>query len=324
MNNNIAAIINGLQQHLRNYLDNPLYDEDLNKLVNQAHFTKNWFTPDFIKQRLAAISNADIKNWEVNNATNNYPNQIAFWSDERIPLDALSILFQLMAVNVNVTYKTNDLNDKVLEHLIKLLPNNLINFSNKPNKQVTAYIIDHKNNNPALNTYLHHYNSLIINKQGMAAVLTGNETPDNLELLAGAIFNYYGQGKHSVRKVFVPAGFEIRQLYSYFEKYAHYINNHNWANNYQYNQSVYLMNRITFFDNGFLILKEDNGTIAPTGVLFYEYYSNKTEIELKIANTPEYTNLYQVDKFNNCLALGVYDYFSLQPNARVQQFINTI
>ena len=35
------------------------------------------------------------------------------------------------------------------------------------------------------------------------------------------------------------------------------------------------MSKVKLFDNGFLLLKEDNGLSSPVAVLFYEYYKNE-------------------------------------------------
>ncbi len=39
------------------------------------------------------------------------------------------------------------------------------------------------------------------------------------------------------------------------------------------------MNQIQHFDNGFAILKEDNGLSSPIGVIFFQYYDDIKEIK---------------------------------------------
>jgi hypothetical protein len=319
----ILKVICGLQTHIRNYLENNLFDEQLNEKVNRLQYSNPWFTPYFVKKRLQAISTVDAKLWEVmmQNAEDNI---VSVWVDERVPLDAISVVWQLMLTQKQVVYRANNNTDKVFEYLMLLLPNNLVRFESNPNKAASAFVIDQKDVNNSLKKYLEHRKNLIINQRGVAVVLSGNETSHQLAHLASGIFDYYGQGKYSVRKVFVPEGYEIRQLYSYFEPYAEYANHNSWANNYQYNQSVYLMNLLPFFDNGFLILKEDKTLIAPTGVLFYEYYTHKTELINKISANGEYVNICNMSEIIIPRGLSMYDYLSLQPISELRKFISSL
>lgn len=55
-----------------------------------------------------------------------------------------------------------------------------------------------------------------------------------------------------------------------------------YANNYDYNKAVFLMSNFKILDNGFLILKEDEGFSSPISTLFYGYYSSIDELTLLI------------------------------------------
>ena len=57
-----------------------------------------------------------------------------------------------------------------------------------------------------------------------------------------------------------------------------------YANNYDYNRSVYLLNRTPHLDNGFCILKEDERISSPIGVIYYQFYNNLNHLK-------EYLNL---------------------------------
>ena len=52
-----------------------------------------------------------------------------------------------------------------------------------------------------------------------------------------------------------------------------------YANNYDYNKAVYLMNLVPILDNNFIILKEDEQLHSPLGVLFYQRFKNQEDIE---------------------------------------------
>jgi hypothetical protein len=65
------------------------------------------------------------------------------------------------------------------------------------------------------------------------------------------------------------------------------IHHHKYANNYDYNKAVWLLNSEPLLDNGFLLLKEDPSLASPTGSLYYEYYTDEQELRKMLAARAE-------------------------------------
>jgi hypothetical protein len=105
-------------------------------------------------------------------------------------------------------------------------------------------------------------------------VLTGYETKEQISLLADDIFQYFGLGCRNVSKLFVPEGYNFDPFFENINHYQHLYQHNKYANNYDYNRSVYLMNQTTHLDNGFVLLKEDIQMASPIAVLYFEYYRN--------------------------------------------------
>jgi hypothetical protein len=115
---------------------------------------------------------------------------------------------------------------------------------------------------------------IIRKNRNSVALLTGNETKEQLSELGHDIFDYYGLGCRNVSKLMVPKGYNFNFFFESIETYQPIINHHKYNNNYDYNKSIYLVNSDKHFDNGFLLLKEDERLASPLAVLFYEYYDN--------------------------------------------------
>jgi hypothetical protein len=75
--------------------------------------------------------------------------------------------------------------------------------------------------------------------------------------------------------VYLPAGFDMDRLFKALYDYNAIINHHKYANNYDYNKAVWLLNNEKLLDNGFLLLKEDASIASPTGSLYYEFYADE-------------------------------------------------
>jgi hypothetical protein len=116
--------------------------------------------------------------------------------------------------------------------------------------------------------------SIIRKNRNSVAVLTGKETQDELRALSEDVFRYYGLGCRNVSKLFVPKDYNFQPFFKAVYDWSPIINQTKYANNYDYNKAVYLMSEFNLLENGFLMLKEDEGYASPIAVVFYEYYDD--------------------------------------------------
>ena len=121
--------------------------------------------------------------------------------------------------------------------------------------------------------------SIIRKNRNSVAILTGEETKEDLQKLGEDIFRYYGLGCRNVSKLYVPENYDFDSFFKAIYEWNPLINQNKYANNYDYNKAVYLMSEFKLLDNGFLILKEDESFGSPIASLFYETYSNPKELE---------------------------------------------
>lgn len=120
--------------------------------------------------------------------------------------------------------------------------------------------------------------NIIRKNRNSVAVLTGQETKEQLFMLGHDIFDYFGLGCRNVSKIFVPAGYNFVPFFEAIEPHQPIINHHKYNNNYDYNKSIYLVNGDNHLDNGFLLVKEDTRLTSPLAVVFFEYYDDITAI----------------------------------------------
>lgn len=123
---------------------------------------------------------------------------------------------------------------------------------------------------------------IIRKNRNSVAVLTGKESKEELSALGRDIFDFFGLGCRSVSKLYLPKGYEISTFFEAIESYSAIRDHYKYTNNYDYNKSIYLINKDKHFDNGFLLLKEDKALSSPLAVLFYEEYADLSEVESHI------------------------------------------
>ncbi|BDD09109.1 acyl-CoA reductase [Fulvitalea axinellae] len=131
--------------------------------------------------------------------------------------------------------------------------------------------------------YFSKHPHIIRPNKSSCAVLDGNESDEDLEKLGEDIFRFYGLGCRNVSKLFVPEDYSFQHFLDLLsERYKNITHNHKYSNNYDYNKSIYLVNRIPHLDTGFLLVAEDKALISPISALFYERYSDAKDLEAKI------------------------------------------
>lgn len=128
---------------------------------------------------------------------------------------------------------------------------------------------------------------LIRRNRNSVAVLTGNESPQQLKALGEDIFKYYGLGCRSVSKLFVPMDYDFDAFFTSIYPYKDIIDHQKYANNYDYNKAIYLMSEFKILDNAFLMLKEDESYASPIATLFYERYESQKDVALKLERDKE-------------------------------------
>jgi len=123
-------------------------------------------------------------------------------------------------------------------------------------------------------TYFGKYPHIIRKHRTSIAILDGSETEEQLHLLGKDIFDYFGLGCRNVTKVFIPEDFDLDRIFKALYSFKEIKNHNKYANNYDYNKAVWLLNKEDLLENGFIIFKQDSSLTSPVASLFYERYAN--------------------------------------------------
>lgn len=126
--------------------------------------------------------------------------------------------------------------------------------------------------------YFGKYPNIIRKNRNGIAVLNGDESSEDLFNLGCDIFTYFGLGCRNVSKIFVPVGYRFDEFFNAIEPYHSLINHHKYLNNYEYNKAIYLVNKIKFFDNGFLMLVLNESFVSPISVIYFEEYDSISSV----------------------------------------------
>ncbi|QQS30715.1 MAG: acyl-CoA reductase [Sphingobacteriales bacterium] len=271
-------------------------EADFDSVVNQSCVSNPWFTPESVRQAVDAITTRYLNE-----------NNLYKWSSRyNIPSSPVELktIGLVMAGNVPLVGFHDFLCVFVAGHKAKvklsgkdaLLFPFLINLLKETDPEVSCYIdfaeqlngfdavIATGSNNSAryFEYYFGKYPHIIRKNRSSAAILTGNESSDEIQELGKDIFQYFGLGCRNVSKLFVPVGYDFPNLLSHLEYFAD-VNQHNkYKNNFDYYYSIFMLNGQLKYASDFLVLQENKTVASPVGVLHYEYYYDKAGLYGKL------------------------------------------
>ncbi len=286
----LGAFLNNFCEN-RKAATNP-WENKLEVAIEKASTQNSWFTAENIKYALGywgnQLSRENITQWlgAYTLSERNNPRRIAIIMAGNIPLvgfhDVLCVLFSGNTVLAKLSSNDKVLLPFLVEYLITMDPGikERILFTEEQLQGFDAVIATGSNNTGRyFEYYFNKYPSIIRKNRNALAVISGRENKETLASLGEDIFRYYGLGCRSVSKLYVPEGYDFAAFFEAIQPWESILQNHKYANNYDYNKAVYLMSEFKILDNGFLILKEDQGIASPVGTVFFEYYTDPEEVK---------------------------------------------
>lgn len=273
---------------------NELFFDGFKHQIQLAYEHNGWFTKDNVLFALNGWANqlteTNINEWLSKYSFNTVqPKKVAIIMAGNIPLvgfhDFLCVL--ISGHDVLVKQSSNDKHllpfiAKYLEHLEPEFKGK-IEFTEDKLQHFSAVIATGSDNTAR---YFEYYfigkPSIIRKNRNSVAVLTGNESEEQLLGLSEDIFRYYGLGCRNVSKLFVPTGYNFEKFFNAMYHWNPIIHQNKYANNYDYNKAVYLMSEFEMLENGFLMIKEDESYGSPIATMFYEYYDSIEGLKNKL------------------------------------------
>ena len=294
--NRRIQLISDIGEFLKNYLDENYDNNNDDKLVEfkdvitKAQSKNPWFTDVNIKVNLTywskKLTKHNLNKWlSKYNLNNTSRKNIAIIMAGNIPLVGFHDFICVFLSGHNSIIKLSNSDSCIIPFLTDLmkLPSERIVYSDSFLKDYDGVIATGSDNTSRyFDYYFKNKRSIIRKNRNSIAILNGEESDDDLKSLSQDIFTYFGLGCRNVSKLYVPKNYNFDLFFNSIFCYKELINNHKYANNYDYNKAIYLMSEYKFLDNGFFIVKEGNEMHSPISTINFEYYNNVSILREKI------------------------------------------
>ena len=271
-------------------------DEKFAALLRKSEIENSWFTQESqrfaLKQWADLLTEENLNHWLSKYKPSHDSKKVGLILAGNIPMvgfhDVISVILSQHIALIKLSSKDRTILPFLLNKWQEFSEAELQYEFVEKLQDFDAVIATGSNNTARyLEYYFKDHLSIIRKNRTSIAVLKGDETPEELQLLAEDIFRYYGLGCRNVTRLFIPQDFVIDGLFENFLNFKEIINHNKYANNYEYNRAIYLLNQERFWDNNFVMLKEDEALFSPLSVINFTRYKNIDEVKNFIKENEE-------------------------------------
>lgn len=276
---------------------NNMSDDEFQTLALNIRNENPWFTEQNVRLAmrgiLAFLNEETLRNWISAYTLPQRNKTIALVMAGNIPAvgfhDLLAVLICGHRAQLKLSSKDTVLIQYLIGQLCKIEPRfqDQITITDRLKNFDGVIATGSDNTSRYFEYYFGKYPHIIRKNRTSVAVLNGHETVDELTALGRDVFDYFGLGCRNVSKLFVPAGYTFNQLFESWSSYEPVIHHHKYCNNYDYQKSIQLVNRIPFLDNGFVMFQENKSLVSPISVIYYEYYKDKDALQSRLSELSE-------------------------------------
>ncbi|MDR2979942.1 MAG: acyl-CoA reductase [Bacteroidales bacterium] len=268
---------------------------DLHQAILQQSIKNHWFTVIFINNAISAIAEmlkseelSKLERYDQNREDLDFEKgeKIAVISAGNIPLagfhDFFAVLVSGNKYMGKLSSQDNILLPVIANLLIEIEPSfqERISFVEKLADFDKIIATGSNNSSRYFEYYFGKYPHILRKNRNSLAILTGNETCEELERLFDDIFLYFGLGCRSISLLWVPKEYDFNKLITVFgEKSTEIAQHHHYLNNIDYQKTIRLMNQTPFIDTGIALLMEKRELPTPIGIIHYQYYSDLEEVK---------------------------------------------
>lgn len=259
-------------------------------LLVRAKVENPWFTEDFTREALLGWAQAlrpdAVDRWCGNLERTATPQTVGLICAGNLPLvglhDVLTAYVAGHRVHLKLSSEDRVLMQAVMAALIALDPDADITEVERLNDVQAVIATGSSNSLPFFETYFGDKPHVFRESRTSVAIVEEGMTEEELKGLAKDIFLYFGRGCRSVTHLFLPEGWDEQQLFESWFDWGHLAQHARYGANYDYHRALFLLNKESFLENNFAILREHSELKPPVGVIHFSRYEDRQALETQL------------------------------------------
>ncbi len=262
-----------------------------NALLQQIYFGNRWFTPENTRQAIQSIaenflSEAKLNAWLLpfNIIEGTAPKKVGIIMAGNLPMvgfhDLLCVLITGNTAVIKLSSKDSLLLPPITKQLVSTAPafSGHIIYAERFNNMDAVIATGSNNSARYFEQYFGKQPHIIRKNRNSVAWLTGNENEQQLKDLGKDVFTYFGLGCRNVSHLCVPQGYDFSPLLKLWDEiYEPLMNEDPYKNNYDYNRTLLLMNKIPHLVTNYVMLVKNQSIASRIATLHYSERKNEQE-----------------------------------------------
>jgi len=288
------SIIEGIEAAFQAMLDDK---SGLDQLLDLAKAKNAWFDRPNLEFNLSEwskiLTTKDLSDWVASYSFTDSPKKIGIIMAGNVPMVGLHDLLCVLLSGHHAKVKLSSDDAVLIPHFVEKITEqnkalgSRIEFVERV-KEVDAIIATGSNNTARyFQAYFGHLPNIIRKNRTSVAIISGEETKEELRALGRDIYTYFGLGCRNVSALLIPNNYDLSDLLYCLEEFVTVMDHHKYANNYTYHKAIWLMDNVVHYDNGFMCFKEERNVHAPLSTLYYYRYKDKEEISKYVSDFQE-------------------------------------
>lgn len=277
----------------------------LENVVEKAHYNNGLFTIESIYLALDAIAEhlldrAKLIAWaaqypiaEGNTPSSTLHSKVGLVMAGNIPLVGFHDVLCTFVAGKKAVIKLSDRDKFLLPYLLEKLAEfdprcaNYFEYAEQLKGFDAVIATGGDNTSRYFEYYFAKYPHIIRKNRHSVAVLTGEESEDDLKELCVDIFRYFGLGCRSVSKLYLPQGYDFGNLLMALNRYSDIMFHDKYRNNYDYHLALLMLNRTPHRATDSVLLLENPSLHSRIASLHYGFYENIESLSASLAELKE-------------------------------------
>lgn len=286
-----------LIKFLKHYFSSESNKEKIELFIDKAVNENPWFTDSMVRTAMNAIQNHFFSSLAWQDFFIKYPEKTKTNSQVGLILagnlpgiglhDLLMVLASGQIANIKLSSQDQSLMQLYVLAMKEFDPMISINFIDRLQGMDAVIATGSDFSGGYFSHYFSSIPHIIRKNRSSMAVLRGDESEINFHGLAKDIFTYYGLGCRNVSTLCIPENYDLIPLFDVLSQEVWVLNHSKYSNNLQYYRTLYLLNQLSHYDLGNIIVTENEDLVSPVGVLYIHRYENETSLKKWISEREE-------------------------------------
>ncbi len=279
-------------------LANP--SEALEARIRQTKVHNGWFTEKNIHRALASIRQAfleptGLEAWATTYALNDTleSKKVALILAGNIPMVGFHDVLCVYMAGHQALVKLSEKDKFLLPYLVQLMDEQFpgvreqIQFVTKLGDYDAVIATGSNNSARYFESYFGKYPHIIRRNRNGVAVLSGEETTEELNGIADDVLAYFGLGCRNVSKVYLPQNYAFEPLLEALHEHRELALHNKYKNNFDYNYTLLILNKVAYQANGCVLMIEAPELQSRIASIHFEYYADEATLEEELKSRVE-------------------------------------